>query len=65
MTHEDPISGAELRSLLRTAERSGNWLAKQFGVSRTTVTRWKATGVPGAHQRRVRELLPPSLGRRP
>lgn len=58
----DPISGAELRSMLRTAERSANYLAGKVGVSRTQVLRWQASGVPEKHLERVRELLPLSPG---
>jgi DNA-binding transcriptional regulator YiaG len=58
----EPMSSAELRSLLRTADRSGGWLARQIGVTRQTVRRWRADGVPDKHAARVRELLPPSKG---
>lgn len=54
------MTGAELRSLLRQAGRTPNWLAYQIGRSRTQVVRWtRAPGVPAQHEDRVRELLPP------
>jgi hypothetical protein len=56
----ESLSGAELRSLLRAADRSANWLANRVGLSRTQVVRWQVGGVPEKHRARVRQLLPPA-----
>jgi hypothetical protein len=53
------LSASELRSLLRRADRTPGWLAKQVGLSRTQVVRWTQTGVPIRHEVRVRGLLMP------
>lgn len=53
------LNGPELRRLLRHSDRTPAWLAKQFGISRTQVTRWMDYGVPIRHEVRVRGLLMP------
>lgn len=53
------LPGAELRSLLRQADRNKAWLAKQFGLSQTQITRWADQGVPERHVAAVRALLRP------
>lgn len=56
---DSDLSGRELRNLLRRSDRTPAWLAKQFGLSRTQVTRWMDYGVPPRHEVRVRGLLMP------
>jgi hypothetical protein len=53
------MTGSELRSLLRRADRTPNWLARQVGLSRTQIMRWAEQGVPDRHEVRVRGLLIP------
>lgn len=60
---DEQLTGAELRSLLRRADRAASWLARQTGVTPTQVARWLENGVPIDRHDQVRELLPPSPGR--
>jgi hypothetical protein len=53
------MTGAELRTLLRQADRNAAWLAKQVDRSRTQVVRWTEEGPPAEQADRIRNLLPP------